>query len=165
MTRIVAGEDKNGNFSAGGIIDNFQIVGQLIDAVLAASVQPYGGTGAEPPTPLPPNYQPPTSSSNDGGSKTYDEPAGTIGVASVTYPTSTAPPYEPSSDPTIDDLVLPGGAINPSFAPALSATSPLPSKSTVLGGVISTNHGDNADFAGIFAANTNGVFVGPLPTS
>jgi len=165
FTRIVAGEDRNGNFSAGGIIDNFQIVGRLIDAVLAASVQPYGGTGVEPPTPTPPNYTPPTSTSDDNGFKTYDEPAGTITVGGVTYPTYTGPPYDPSSDPTIDDLVLPGGAINPSFAPAQGAVSPLPSKSTVLGGVVSTAHGDQADFAGIFAANTNGVFVGPLPTS
>ena len=162
--RIVAGEDKNGDFSPGGIIDNFQIVGRLIDAVIAASVQPYGGTGAEPPTPIPPGYTPPTSLSDDNGYKTYDEPAGTMTVSSATYATYTAPPYDPSSDPTIDDLVLPGGAINPSFAPALSATSSLPSKSTVLGGVVSTAHGDNGDFAGIFAANTNGVFVGPLPT-
>jgi hypothetical protein len=165
VTRIVAGEDKNGNFSASGIIDNFQIVGRLVNAVLAASVQPYGGTGAEPPTPTPPNYNPPTSTSDDNGYKTYDEPAGAITVGSVTYLTYTAPPYDPNSDPTIDDLVLPGGAINPSFAPARSGSPALPSKSTVLGGVVSTAHGDEADFAGIFAANTNGVFVGPLPTS
>ncbi len=164
VTRIVAGEDRNGNFSAGGIIDQFQIVGRLIDAVLAASVQPYGGTGALPPTPTPPNYTPPTSTSDDGGYKTYDEPAGTITVGGTTYPTYTGPPYNSGGDPTIDDLVLPGGAINPSFAAAETASSPLPSKSTVLGGVVSTADGDEADFAGIFAANTSGVFVGPLPT-
>ena len=164
VTRIVAGEDANGKFSAGGIIDKFQIVGRLIDAVLAASVQSYGGTGAEPPTPTPPNYSPPTSTSDDNGYKTYDEPAGTITVGAVTYQTFTAPPYDPSGDPTIDDLVYPGGAINPSFAPTLSS-SPLPPESTVLGGVVSMPHGDDADFAGIFAANTIGVFVGPLPTS
>ncbi|MFI5460670.1 MAG: hypothetical protein ACHRXM_35085, partial [Isosphaerales bacterium] len=135
-----------------------------------ASVQPYGGTGALPPTPTPPNYTPPTSTSDDNGFKTYDEPAGAITVTlangtQVTYPNYTGPPYDPSSDPTIDDLVLPGGAINPSFVPALGATSSLPSKSTVLGGVVSNAHGDQADFAGIFAANTSEVFVGPLPTS
>jgi len=41
---------------------------------------------------------------------------------------------------------------------------PLPTKSTVLGGVISTVHGDEADFAGIFAADARGVFVGPIPS-
>jgi hypothetical protein len=44
---------------------------------------------------------------------------------------------------------------------------PLPTKSTVLGGVISTSHGSNPDaydFAGIFAADTRGVFVGTLPS-
>jgi len=45
----------------------------------------------------------------------------------------------------------------------------LPSKSTVLGGVISNSHNDNplerSDFAGIFADDTRGVFVGTLPTS
>jgi hypothetical protein len=42
----------------------------------------------------------------------------------------------------------------------------IPTKSTVLGGVISTSHGNNPDafdFAGIFAADTRGVFVGPIP--
>ena len=77
------------------------------------------------------------------------------------------------------------GAINLSFATApadLNATNAapvtgtvtttaitlsLPSKSTVLGGVISNPHtGPEAnDYAGIFANNTSGVFVGVLPTS
>ena len=43
-TRIIAGVDPQGYVTAGGIIDNFQIVGKLLDAVVAASVQPYGGT-------------------------------------------------------------------------------------------------------------------------
>ena len=162
VTRIVAGEDRNGHFTPGGIIDKFQIVGRLIDAALAASVQPFGGTGVAPPTPTPPGYVPPASASDDAGFKTYDEPAGTITVGTLTYPNATAPPYDPSSDPTIDDLVLPGGSINPSFAPGSASSAP--TNSTVLGGVVSTSHGDNADFAGIFAADTRGVFVGPLPT-
>lgn len=169
-TRIVAGEDPQGNFLSGGIIDNFQIVGKLIDSILAASVQPYGGTGAVATGP--------TTTSDDLGYKTYDTPGGTIQVGLVgnsptTVANFTASPYNPADgDPTIDDLVLPGGSINPSFAPrtlpgtpAPSAGTrlPLPSKSTVLGGVISTSHGDAADFAGFFAANTSGVFVGVLP--
>ena len=79
--------------------------------------------------------------------------------------------YNPA-DPTIDDLIL-RGSINPSFAsPPLPLASlsdpttklPLPTTSTVLGGVISTPHGDEADYAGLFAADTRGVFVGPLPS-
>ena len=76
------------------------------------------------------------------------------------------------------------GAINPSFATApadLNATNAnpggtgttsssitlsLPSKSTVLGGVISNSHGSEPnDYAGFFANDTSGVFVGILPTS
>jgi len=71
--------------------------------------------------------------------------------------------------------VLSGGQINPTFAPKLqlllplaaAATQlPLPSKSTVLGSVITTKPGlAGTDYAGIFAANTNGVLVGPIPTT
>jgi hypothetical protein len=55
---------------------------------------------------------------------------------------------------------------NPSGSVTSTVTSDsiaLPTKSTVLGGVVSTPHGDSQDFAGIFAADTRGVFVGPLP--
>ena len=45
-------------------------------------------------------------------------------------------------------------------------TLSLPSKSTVLGGVISNPHtAEPNDFAGIFADDTSGVFVGILPKS
>lgn len=171
LTRIVAGENRQGIFDPNnpGSIDNFQIVGRLVDAVLAASVQPFDGTGAVATTPTP--------GSDDDGYKTYDAPVGTVqvgfvGNSPVTQPNFTAPPYDPMADPTIDDLVLKGGSINRSFAasplptsppPSTGTRLPLPSKSTVLGGVISTHHGDQADFAGIFAADTSGVFVGPLP--
>jgi hypothetical protein len=146
-TRIVAGEDAQGNFSAGGIIDNFQITGRLIDAVIAASVRPYNGA--------------------------YPAPGGTIRVGFVGYPPTvlpdyTAPPFE-NAGITVDALVLPGGVINPGFAPqplapnaAQGTPLPVPGKLTILGGVVSTQHGSNADFAGLFAANTSGVIVGQL---
>lgn len=143
-TRIVAGEAADGHFVPGGVIDNFQILGSLIDGVVAASVEPLGGT--------------------------YHQPAGTQAVVTGSAtPNGTAPPFAGPSD-----VVLPGGSINPSFAPAFQVIPPnppagtklpLPSKPTVLGGVITTATRDGADFAGLFAANTNGVFVGPLPTS
>ena len=47
-TRIVAGEYPENTYTAGGIIDNFQIVGNLIDSVIAASVEPYNGTYPAP---------------------------------------------------------------------------------------------------------------------
>ncbi len=222
-TRIIAGEDPQGQFTSGGIIDNFQITGSLIDSVVAASVQPFGGNGTLPPTGY--TTQTSTNTPGDGGFNTYDAPAGTIAGGPVTAPvsfanwsevsyfneTATNAPGTPGSynttiDPTIDDLILPGGSINASFAsPPLSAAQlanpnvtvsstgasgqssstasssssttttqtvtlnlPLPTKPTVLGGVISTPHGSNPDafdFAGIFAADTRGVFVGTLPQS
>lgn len=150
-TRIVAGEYPLGTYSAGATIDNVQIAGNLVDAVLAASVEPYNGF--------------------------YPQPAGTIPIGFVptpptpttVLPIDTAPPFADPSIPT-NRVVLPGGSINPSFAPQpLSPTAtpgtayPLPSKSTVLGQVITDPHLDAADYAGIFAANTAGVIVGGLP--
>jgi len=150
-TRIVAGEYPEGTYLAGGIIDTFQITGQLIDSVLAASVTPYNGF--------------------------YPQPAGTIQIGFVptppapptTRPNFTAPPFKDPSVP-VNKLVLAGGSINPSFVPQPLPPSPtpgtvvpIPSKSTVLGGVVTSTHLNNADFAGIFAADTRGVIVGPLP--
>jgi hypothetical protein len=64
------------------------------------------------------------------------------------------------------------GNNNASIVNANSATStssyatpvPLPTKSTVVGGVFSTPHGPGTDYAGIYAADTRGVFVGSLPS-
>ena len=119
-TRIVAGEYPQNTYVAGGIIDKFQIIGNLIDAVVAASVKPYNGT--------------------------YPEPAA--------GPNSTAPPF---ADPSVPmSIVLLGGSINPSFA----TSSGTPSMLTVTGAVMTSKHVYNADYAGIFAANTGGVKVG-----
>lgn len=184
-TRIIAGEDRQGNYSSGGNIDNFQITGSLIDSVLAASVAPAGGNGTLPRSTY--GAPPPSigTAPGDSGNNTYDAPAGVIFGGTVANPipfpnyselsyrneTLIGVTYNRAIDPTIDDGILPG-AINASFAKApLTGTDlanpvtvlPLPTKSTVLGGVISTVHGDEADFAGIFAADTRGVFVGALP--
>jgi hypothetical protein len=213
-TRIVAGVDRAGHYSSGGLIDNFQITGQLIDSVLAASVAPGGGAGI-----LPPAGYGPAFSGNPTETGTYNAPAGTITGGTVGAPikfpnysivsyfneTRVNPPntvgdYNLALSPILTNTILPG-AINPSFAsaplpaestgttqssststssssssgttttttiPALSdpnSTLPLPNKSTVLGGVVSSTHtGAAADFAGIFASDTKGVFVGPLPS-
>jgi hypothetical protein len=204
-TRILAGANRNGTFNSGGLIDNFQITGALIDSVLAASVAPKGDSGLLPPS----GYTPQPPPNNLPGDNTYDAPAGVIFGgpvnAPVAYPNWSEITYfnetfqklswNTTLDPTIDDYILPG-AINPSFASApltaaqianptvttqtqsgssgsqFSSTTttgtttlnlPLPTKSTVLGGVVSTQHGDTQDFAGILAADTRGVFVGTLP--
>lgn len=178
-TRIVAGEDRLGNFFSGGVIDHFQITGTMTDSVLAASVKPFGGSGALPDTNLPYGTAAPVPSNTPGdlGSNTYDAPAGTTTVNGKPFKNWTEVSYVDGvadtkshylsavTDPTtgnpqsvtIDDFIFPG-AINPSYA-----SGAVPTKSTVLGGVVSTFHGDEADFAGIFAADTRGVFVGPLP--
>lgn len=176
-TRIVAGQNRAGVFSPGGNIDNFQITGSLIDAVIAASVAPEGGDGNLSQT------------CNDiPGDGTYDAPAGwlpfgTYGAPGTIFHDSPAAynefyqllgyEYNLVLDPIIDDCVLPG-SINASFAPVVPAPGsvspdtpiPLPTKSTVLGGVIMTNstHGGAFDFPGFFAADTRGVFVGVLPS-
>jgi hypothetical protein len=199
VTRIVAGEDKNGNFSAGGIIDNFQIVGNLIDSVLAASVAPSEGYYHQPAGAIEVGFvSNPTTTIDTSPNNTIPVPTQPVTVTTGTTtnvglvvstpsgapvnPTQlaqlqnsplsifTAPPFA-----NTPDTVLPNGSINPSFAPALQlvppaadagAELPLPSKPTVLGSVITTSpHVDGTDYAGIFAANTNGVIVGPLPTS
>ncbi len=235
-TRIVAGEvleDRapgrdpqggfpQGTFTSGGNIDNFQILGALIDSVVAASVAPYGGNGTLPYA-NGFNYSapPPSAVPTPGEQGTYDAPAGiivggTVGISASMTPSVplsfpnfsevsyyneteinnitilTHPPQPILPPPRVafwntaspDNTILPG-AINPSFATApadLNATNAnpggtgmtstaitlsLPSKSTVLGGVISNPHTgpEPNDFAGFFADDTRGVFVGVLPTS
>jgi hypothetical protein len=161
-TRVIAGELRSGQFSAGGDISNFVVTGALIDSVLAASVQPYGGDGSLPPA-VPygalPRQPAPPPGTGDSGFNTYDAPAGVTGsgtgayknYSELSFPGSGPPAYttfyDTTADPTIDDNILPGGTIT----------------ATVTGGVISTPHGDNFDFAGVFAEKTQGVQGGPLP--
>jgi hypothetical protein len=213
-TRIIAGENRNGTFVSGGLIDNFQITGALIDSVLAASVQPYGGDGTLPPT----GYngsRTPAAPPGPGVPTNYNAPAGVVvggtfanpidyanfGYVSYFNMIATGTAFNTAIDPNIHVNIL-EGAINPSFATAplpssvtttiqsgststlnQTATSSgssltstvttttnfiaLPTKSTVLGGVIMTSHDGNPDgfdFPGIFAADARGVFVGPLPS-
>ncbi len=232
-TQIVAGEvleDRapgrdpqggfaQGTFTSGGSIDNFQILGALIDSVVAASVAPYGGNGTLPPAPtfangFNYNTAPPSAAPTPGEQGTYDAPAGiivggTVGVSgtgvvgvSLSFPNFsevsyyneteinkltplTHPPRMAFWNTASPDNTILFGAINLSFATApadlntlnanpmgsgmtsTTITLSLPSKSTVLGGVISNPHtGPEAnDFAGIFADDTSGVFVGVLPKS
>ena len=247
-TRIIAGEDRQGVWSNGGLIDNFQILGAMYDSVIAASVAPYGGNGSLPIK----GYHIPTPAPNPAvGTGYYNAPNGYIEAGTFADPqmlpnytetnvlnetvapntsqdflTKTQfnspnvllynvnPAYDTAADPNVHDTVM-FGAINPSFASApntdialyssvtnsnsngtsnnsqtingssssssgttstasngntaTSTTSyatpvPLPTKSTVVGGVFSTQHSPGTDYAGIYAADTRGVFVGNLPS-
>ena len=161
-TRIIAGEDRSGSWILGGNIDNTTITGSLIDAAVVADVQAYGGNGSETinsaPLPAP------------GALDYYDAPAGNQYVATfganLGLPFA-APPFNATVDPAIHDTVLPG-SINKSFYVPPSGT-PLkinpPKQSSALGGVITTAHANNSDYAGFFAADTTGVYAGTLPSS
>lgn len=131
-----------------------------------------------------------------GGTFTDPISYANFGYVSYFNETVTGTAYNTALDPDVHVNIL-EGQINPSFASAPLPTSvtttstmgtsapatggsnsssttttttnfiAIPTKSTVLGGVISTSHGGNPDgndFAGIFAADTAGVFVGVLPT-
>ncbi len=167
-TRIIAGEDRSGTFTLGGNIDNTIITGSLIDAAVVADVQPYGGHGSETINPAPP----PAPGSLDY----YDAPAGNQYVtalgANLGLPFA-APPFNTRTDPAVHDTVLPG-SINKSFfvKPTTSTTNGVttttvnpPTRSSALGGVFTTAHANNSDYAGFFAADTTGVYAGTLPSS
>ncbi len=181
-TRIIAGEDRQGNWTIGGNMISVIVTGTLQDAVLAASVQPYGGNGSTTVTPSP--------APAPGQLDYYDAPGSNPfgGSSNVGLPFA-APPFNTTTDPNVHDTVLPG-SINHNFAqqqpsPAIVAnpdgktetvttTTVYPTQGTVLGGVFTTAKPaangvglvNNADYAGVFAADTTGVFIGnPPPTS
>lgn len=177
-TRIIAGELLNGTWVNGGIIDNFQITGAMFDSVVAASVVPYGGNGTLPGG----GYGPPPSyNAGAGPNGTYNQPVGHITGGTFGAPIS----YINYAPVNISNQLATGtawasgspnnafldGAINPSFSQAAvpvpdqtpTTAIPLPLKSTVFQGVYSTPHGSNLDYAGFYASDVRGVFVGALP--
>jgi hypothetical protein len=156
-TRIIAGKVRgpgvnstpnDGLYLANGTISDFTISGSLIDAVLAASVAPFGGDGSLPP---PPSYGTPprTSGPPPGVFTNFQAPAGLTGttpnysIRNVGGPNADVAAWaQPPGQ--LHDNVLPGGTI----------------RVTVTGGVSSTQQdtsNDTYDFAGIFAVNTTGV--------
>jgi hypothetical protein len=168
-TRIIAGKARGpaigstpdqGLYLANGTISGFAINGALIDSVLAASVAPYGGDGSLPP-PVPYGGTPRTSGSPPAGFSNFNAPGGLTGpdsngqfiknysirsiINGQLVPTAV---YDTASDPNIHVNVLANGTIT----------------ATVTGGVVSTPHGDNFDFTGVFAVNTTGVDGGISPT-
>ncbi len=166
-TRIIAGKVRSavigsppdqGLYLPNGTISNFAIGGSLINAVLAASVAPYGGDGSLPP-PVPYGGTPRTSGPPPTGFSNYNAPGGltqlSTGQSIKNYsirsfvngqPLPVAV-YDTATDPNVHVNVLDGGTIT----------------ATVSGSVISTPHDDSFDFTGIFAVNTAGVNGGLAP--
>lgn len=153
-TRIIAGKIRGsetgstpdqGVYLPNGMISNLRINGALIDAVLAASVAPFGGNGSLPgppsyvPAAAPPNSisGPPTGPSN------YQAPFGmTDNTANFSIRNVTKGAYTPGAAwaPTgaLHDTVLSNGSIT----------------ATITGGVVSTQTdqtSDTYDYAGLFA--------------
>jgi hypothetical protein len=164
-TRIIAGKIRSANPADGpnkgiylpnGLINNLTINGNLVDAVVAASVVPFGGDGSLPP---PPSYMTPTVTYDHGATPSnYQAPGGITdldnGASFPNYsirnvvggvPTGEAAWIAPVGQR--HDAVLPNGTVN----------------LTLDGIVISTPHDDSFDFAGVFAVNTVGVKSGPAP--
>ncbi len=155
-TRIIAGKIRaaaigstpdQGNYLPNGSISNLVINGALIDAVLAASVAPFGGDGSLPPSPA--YGVPPRSAGTPPGVFTnYQAPAGmtdstpNYSIRNVTNGVPTGPAAWQSV--VLHDTVLNNGTIT----------------ATITGGVISTQAdqtADTYDYAGLFAVNTIGV--------
>jgi hypothetical protein len=158
-TRIIAGKIRSaaigstpdqGVYLPNGSISNLMINGALIDAVLAASVAPFGGDGSLPP---PPAYGvPPRSAGTPPGYFTnYQAPAGltdnttpNYSIRNVTNGVPTGPAAWAQPVGSRHDTVLNNGTIT----------------ATITGGVVSTQTNQTADtydYAGLFAVNTIGV--------
>ena len=158
-TRIIAGKIRSaaigstpdqGVYLPNGSISNLMINGALIDAVLAASVAPFGGDGSLPP---PPAYgaAPRSPGTPPGVFTNYQAPAGltdnttpNYSIRNVTNGVPTGPAAWAQPIGSRHDTVLSNGSIT----------------ATITGGVISTQTdqtADTYDYAGLFAVNTIGV--------
>src|SRR5271157_5021123 len=164
-TRIIAGKIRaaaigstpnQGNYLPNGLINNLMIKGALIDAVLAASVAPFGGNGSlPPPPPLMYGVQPQSAGKPPGYFTNYQAPAGmTDNTPNYSIRTVTNGMISPDaawaqSTGSRHDTVLNNGSIT---------------TVTVTGGVISTQTNprldDTYDYAGFFAVNIIGVSNG-----
>ncbi len=157
-TRIIAGKVRgpgenatpnDGNYLPNGTITNFTIQGALVDAVLAASVAPFGGDGS---LPLPPSYGTPprTTGTPPGVFTNFQAPAGLTGESTPNY--------------SIRNVGRPDSGVAAWALPPEQRTATVLENGTVnvivSGGVISsqTDANNNAfDFPGVFAVNTTGI--------
>src|SRR5271166_579886 len=163
-TRIIAGKIRSaaigstpdqGVYLPNGSISNLMINGALKDAVLAASVAPFGGDGSLPPPPAYGALPQSPSAPIPGVPINYQAPAG---LTTNTTTMTTTPNYSIrnviNGVPTgpaawqsvfLHDTVLNNGSIT---------------STTITGGVVSTQTNqlaDMYDYAGLFAVNTIGV--------
>jgi len=163
-TRIIAGKVRaaalgstpdQGVYLPNGSISNLTINGALIDAVLAASVAPFGGDGSLPQPPAYGALPQSPSAPIPGVPINYQAPAG---LTTNTTTMTTTPNYSIrnviNGVPTgpaawqsvfLHDTVLNNGSIT---------------STTITGGVVSTQTNqlaDMYDYAGLFAVNTIGV--------
>jgi hypothetical protein len=87
--------------------------------------------------------------------------------ASQPLPSSVTTTLQTGNSSTLNQTTTSSGSSLTSTTTTTTSFIALPTKSTVLGGVIFTSHDGNPDgndFAGIFAADARGVFVGPIPS-
>jgi hypothetical protein len=152
-TRIIAGKTRDGQFLPNGSITGLSVSGALIDSVLAASVAPYGGDGSLPP-PTAYGEQPRSLGPPPSGFSNYQAPAGLTDGSIKNYSIRNVVGGKPDGDAawlapveTRHDSVLDNGTV----------------VATVAGGVVSTQHDDRFDFAGVFAVKTVGVNGGQQP--
>ncbi|MFO0891646.1 MAG: hypothetical protein U0790_21185 [Isosphaeraceae bacterium] len=157
-TRLIAGKvrgpEKNstpnqGLYLSNGTITNFTIQGALVDAVLAASVAPFGGDGSLPP---PPSYNTPprTCGTPPGAFTNYQAPAGLTGGTTPNF--SIRNVGGPNSN--VAAWVVPEGQRHACVLE--NGTVHV----TVTGGAISSRtdpFDDTYDFPGVFAVNTEGI--------
>src|SRR5271157_5130518 len=164
-TRIIAGKVRlpalgstpdQGVYLPNGMISKLTINGALKDAVLAASVAPFGGDGKLPSSPQPYGTVPQSPSAPTPGVPTnYQAPMG------ETPPGNTMGPNY-----SIRDVTAAGGVTGPAawFQPPDrrhdTVLSNVTITATINGGVVSTQtdqSADTNDYAGLFAVNTTGV--------
>jgi hypothetical protein len=159
-TRIIAGKVRGaetgstpdqGVYLPNGSISGLVINGALIDAVLAASVAPFGGDGSLPP-PLMYGVQPQSAGTPPGVFTNYQAPAGKTG----TTPNYSIRDVNPGS--LTAAWAQPEQPVGSRHATVLNNGS---ITAKVTGGVITTQTDprldDTYDYAGFFAVNTIGV--------
>ena len=157
-TRIIAGKIRSaavgstpdqGVYLPNGSISNLMINGALIDAVLAASVAPFGGDGSLPHR-RPTVSRPGAPAHHRATSPTIKPPPDmtdntpNYSIRNVTNGVPTGPAAWAQPIGSRHDTVLSNGTIT----------------ATIIGGVVSTQTdqtADTYDYAGLFAVNTIGV--------
>jgi hypothetical protein len=164
-TRIIAGKIRaaaigstpdQGVYLPNGSISNLTINGALIDAVLAASVAPFGGNGSLPSSPQPYGTVPLTSisASSPPSPSNYQAPAGETPPGNTMGPNYSIRNVMGGVPEGLAAWAQPFGSRHDTVLSNGTITA------TINGGVVSTQtnqFADTYDYAGLFAVNTIGV--------